>query len=250
MQLISDWRRVMALSLSFWMQFVGFLVLVVPEIWFYATGQDYDPFVTWWLGVCLLLAGLVGRFFKQSLSTWREWLRIVGIVLAVLVLSVFLAGKAFAAPVSENEALAVAVPHIAKEEGKRNKAYKDIVGVATICFGSTRGVKMGMYKSDAECLELLRSEVAEYRHKLHRYFSETTINNRLTAKRDAAYTSLAFNCGIRGIGRSTAVRRLNAGNIKGGCKALTWWNKAGGRVIRGLVKRRAREYQLCMAGLR
>ncbi|MCV6547857.1 MAG: lysozyme [Cohaesibacter sp.] len=249
MQVIDDWRRVAALSLSFWMQLVGFLVLVVPEIHFYLTGRDYDPVLSFWLGALLLLAGLIGRFFKQSLSSWREWLRIVGLVIVVLVASVWLSGAAFAARVSEEATLDIAVPFIGKEEGKRNKAYRDIVGVPTLCYGSTRGVHMGMERTDAQCIQLLRLEVKEYRHKLHRYFTTSTKQNRLTAKRDAAYTSLAFNCGIRAIGRSTATRRLNAGNIKGGCKALTWWNKAGGRVVRGLKMRRAREYALCMAGL-
>jgi GH24 family phage-related lysozyme (muramidase) len=79
--------------------------------------------------------------------------------------------------------------------------------------------------------------------------SPTTIDRRLPATRDAAYTSTAFNCGVAAIGKSTATRRLNAGNIAGGCEALTWWNKAGGRVIRGLLERRKREQALCMQGL-
>jgi GH24 family phage-related lysozyme (muramidase) len=57
------------------------------------------------------------------------------------------------------------------------------------------------------------------------------------------------NVGIAGAGKSTATRRLNAGDIAGGCQALTWWNKAGGRVVRGLVNRRAEEFALCMDGL-
>ena len=48
---------------------------------------------------------------------------------------------------------------------------------------------------------------------------------------------------------SWSTRRLNAGDIAGGCTSLTWWNKAGARVIRGLVNRRADEYQMCMEGL-
>jgi GH24 family phage-related lysozyme (muramidase) len=106
-----------------------------------------------------------------------------------------------------------------------------------------------MVATDQQCLVLLRAEVAEFRSKLHRYFTSTTINARLPPTRDAAYTSTAFNCGVDGIGRSTATRRLNAGDITGGCEALTWWNKAGGRVIRGLFERRKRERALCMVGL-
>jgi len=249
MKLVDNWRRVMALSLSFWMQVAGLLVLILPELYFYLTERDYDPYLAWSVGVLLLLAGLIGRLFQQSDSMWREWLRILTVVILAIAVAFAVSVRAGAASYDEAETLKVAVPFIAKEEGKRNKAYKDIVGVWTICYGSTRGIGPGMIMSDAECLELLRDEVAEYRHGLHRYFSVTTKARRLTPARDAAYTSTAFNCGIRAIGRSTATRRLNAGNIAGGCHALTWWNKAGGRVIRGLVNRRAREKALCMKGL-
>lgn len=248
-KLVPEWKRVMALSISFWMQVFGLLVLILPEIWFAFTGEDYDPVFLWWLGVLLLVAGLVGRIFQQGISHLVEWLRIAGIGVIVLLLAVLLASKVHAEPPSEWDTLSVAVPFIASEEGERNSAYRDIVGVPTICFGSTRGVTMGMTKTHTECMALLRDEVKEFRNGLHRYFGPTTIAARLTAKRDAAYTSTAFNCGIGAIGKSTATRRLNAGDIPGGCQALTWWNKAGGRVIRGLVARRARERDLCMAGL-
>ena len=88
-----------------------------------------------------------------------------------------------------------------------------------------------------------------YRDGLHEYFTRETKGSRLTPERDAAYVSLAYNAGIRGIGRSTATRRLNDGDIVGGCKAIGWWNKAGQRVVRGLVNRRADEVQLCLRGV-
>lgn len=138
---------------------------------------------------------------------------------------------------------------ISKWEGKENRAYQDIVGVWTICYGHTRTAKPGQVKTDAECRDLLIEEIEEYRAGLHAYFTEETKRDRLPPKRDAAYTSLAYNVGIRGAGKSTATRRLNAGNIAGGCEAITWWNRAGKKVVRGLVRRRADEYRLCMDGL-
>ena len=65
----------------------------------------------------------------------------------------------------------------------------------------------------------------------------------------AAATSLAYNVGVAGYCKSTADRRFDAGDFKGGCEALKFWNKAGGRVVQGLVNRRAAEYRLCMVGL-
>ncbi|MDJ0821273.1 MAG: glycoside hydrolase family protein [Paracoccaceae bacterium] len=59
---------------------------------------------------------------------------------------------------------------------------------------------------------------------------------------------MAFNFGIRGAGKSTAVRRLNNGDVPGGCRAIGWWNKASGRVILRLVNRRKEEVSLCLDG--
>jgi GH24 family phage-related lysozyme (muramidase) len=61
--------------------------------------------------------------------------------------------------------------------------------------------------------------------------------------------SLAYNVGVAATSKSTAVRRLNAGNIRDGCEAIGWYNRAGGRVVRGLVNRRADDTKLCLAGL-
>ncbi|MDZ7824427.1 MAG: lysozyme [Ahrensia sp.] len=198
-----------------------------------------------------MVAGLLGRVFKQGIEPWREWLRLIAVTIAITLLAIIASTQAFA-QATQSATLNVAVPFIAKWEGKSNLAYLDTIAkppLYTICYGSTRGVTRGMYKTDAQCEALLRAEVAEYRHGLHGYFSLDTKRMRLTPHRDAAYTSLAFNAGIGGVGKSTATRRLNAGDIKGGCQALTWWNKAGGRVIRGLTRRRTGEYDLCMIGV-
>lgn len=144
---------------------------------------------------------------------------------------------------------AVAVPLIAKWEGLRLTAYQDIVGVWTVCYGETKGVRPGDTYTKAQCDEMLRREIRAYRSDLHDYFTAETKARRLTAHRDAAFTSVAYNAGPGAIGKSTATRRLNAGEIEGACNALTWWNKAGGRVIRGLVNRRAEEQALCLEGL-
>ncbi|TIR22129.1 MAG: lysozyme [Mesorhizobium sp.] len=253
MRLVADVRRVVLLSLSFWMQVFGLAVLVLPELWYHVTGQDYDPNVAWWLGVLLLLAGIVGRVYQQGLSPWKEWLRIVAVAAIVFALALLLAWPSSAAslndsPATEAQTLAIAVPFIAKEEGKSNHAYRDAVGIWTICSGSTRGVHANMLLNDQQCLDLLKIEVAQHRTGLHRYFTPSTIDIRLPATRDAAYTSLAYNVGPARAGKSTATRRLNAGDVAGGCQALTWFDRAGRRILRGLFERRKREKALCMVG--
>ena len=96
---------------------------------------------------------------------------------------------------------------------------------------------------------MLASELLSYRSRLHVAFTDHTKALRLPVNRDVAYTSLAYNAGVSAISKSTAVRRLNAGDIVGGCEAIAWWNKAGGRVIRGLVNRRTEDVALCMIGV-
>lgn len=159
-----------------------------------------------------------------------------------------------AATVTWEATAEILTPLVAKWEGKRNKAYFDLVGVATICFGHTRtitgaDVRAGVTWSDKRCEELLRNELREYWAETRKGFTPDTIQSRLTPARDAAYASLAFNVGWHGVRKSTATRRLNNGDIRGGCEALRWWNKAGGRVVRGLVNRRSEEHDLCMRGL-
>ncbi|MFK4794684.1 lysozyme [Sphingobium sp. ZW T5_29] len=140
-------------------------------------------------------------------------------------------------------AMLLAVPLIAKWEGKRNDPYRDIVGVKTVCYGETR-VQMRRY-SDAECTAMLHEAVKGFAEPVARC-------TPMIADRPyqlAAATSLAYNIGINAYCRSTADRRFDAGDFKGGCKAITRWTMAGGRVVQGLVNRRADEYRLCVTGL-
>lgn len=249
MKFVPDWPRVLARSVSFWFQIFGLVVLIMPEAAYRLTGNDYNPFIIWWASVLLLVFGTFGRLLDQGLKWWQEWARLIALLILIAILSAVLAAQAKAEPASQAETLSIAVPFIAKEEGERLTAYIPIPGDRpTICFGATRGVELGMKATHEECLARLRGEVAEYRARLHKYFTRATVNRRLPATRDAAYTSTAFNCGVSAIGHSTATRRLNAGNIEGGCDALTWWKRAGGRVVRGLFARRKRERALCMIG--
>jgi lysozyme len=252
--IVNDWRRVVAISLSFWMQVAGLAVLIWPELKYGWTGEDSDPVFFWWLGVLLLVAGIAGRLYEQGVSKLREWVRIAGVFVILTLLALLLATTVRAAPASEAETLDIAVPFILQKEGLRLVAYLDIVGVPTICGGLTSAAGIKVYigmppMSLTQCLALMRLKVAEYRSNLHRFFTASTVWNRLPPTRDTAYTSLAYNIGVGTAGNSTAVRRLNAGQIAAGCEAIGWFNKAGGRVIRGLFERRRDEIALCMKGV-
>lgn len=125
------------------------------------------------------------------------------------------------------------------------RAYADIVGVWTICDGDTKGVRPGMVETEAGCTARLeRQLVAHAKPVLACVPALRERPNQLVAS-----VSLAYNIGTAGFCRSTAARRFNAGNWRGGCDAFLMWDKAGGRKVRGLTLRRQRERALCLKGL-
>jgi len=150
---------------------------------------------------------------------------------------------------SEAAVIDVLTPLVLKWEGTKTEAYLDIVGVPTICTGHIEGVYLGMVKTAAECEEMLRVDLLAYHRALLPAFTPDTRATRLHAKRHAAFDDLAYNVGISGTAKSTAMRRLNAGEVRGACEAIGWFNKAGGRVIRGLINRRSDDTALCLEGL-
>lgn len=145
----------------------------------------------------------------------------------------------------------VAVPLVAQWEGLRTEAYLDRIAsppVWTICYGETEGVEPGMTRTVAECEEGLRRGLERYWVGFRNSLNTQGVM-ALTVPVDAAFTSLTWNIGIGAVSGSTAVRRLRAEDLRGACEALTWWNRAGGRVVRGLVNRRADEHELCLEGV-
>lgn len=135
----------------------------------------------------------------------------------------------------------IAVSFVAGWEGKRNTTYNDIVGIPTICYGQTgaRAVP-GRTVSDATCQQWLEEELGEYYKGV-----QGCIRVPMQDHQAAAFTSLAYNIGVRGFCGSTAAKRANAGDWPGACAAIDRWNMAGGRVVNGLVRRRAAERKLC-----
>ena len=134
---------------------------------------------------------------------------------------------------------------IAGFEGFVDHVYLDAVGVETVGYGETRRDVIERYRggkiSRAEALELLKRRVQEFADGV-----EASITNRsaLTPPRHAALTSLAYNVGLGGFAGSTACVRFNAGDLDGAAEAIGWWNKAGGRVLEGLARRRTAEIAL------
>lgn len=134
---------------------------------------------------------------------------------------------------------------LAHWEGYRPEAYRDPAGVPTVCWGDTGNVTPGMRLDRAECERRLEAQALVHAEPVLR------CTPGLAHKRDqlVAAASLAYNIGGAAYCRSTVARRFNAGDERGACDAFLIWNRAGGRVMRGLVNRRRFERELCLRGV-
>lgn len=135
-----------------------------------------------------------------------------------------------------------ASPFVMREEGLRTTAYLDSVGVATICYGETEGVKLGDEKTAKECGEMFRVKLGAYA-----YAVQLLVERPMPVEVHAALTSWLYNVGVGAGSRSTLVQMARKGDFAGACDQLLRWKFAGGKPI--LLKRRERERELCLKGL-
>jgi lysozyme len=138
-------------------------------------------------------------------------------------------------------ASAVFIVSLAMEESFVGRAYQDIVGVWTIGFGTTENVKPGDTITPVQALQRKLSDVQKFEGAL-----KSCVRVPLAQNEYDSFLSLAYNIGPTAFCKSTLVAKLNAGDYSGACKEILRWNKAGGRVVKGLVNRREREYKHCM----
>ena len=136
---------------------------------------------------------------------------------------------------------ASALVSIALNEGYRGEAYKDAVGVPTVGYGETKGVTMKSKTTPDRALVQLLSSANRHADDIRQCISVPLYQHEFDA-----YVSLAYNIGAKNFCGSTLVRKLNADDYSGACEQIKRWNKAGGKVLPGLTKRREKEYRMCM----
>lgn len=136
---------------------------------------------------------------------------------------------------------AIALTIVAGFEGIRQYAYLDPVGIPTICFGETKGVKIGDKATIDQCKAMLMASLSEAHDSVNR-----CVKVPMTPSREAALTSFTYNVGGNAFCKSTLVRKLNDGDTEGACNELLRWDKAKGITLRGLANRRAEERKLCL----
>ena len=129
-------------------------------------------------------------------------------------------------------------------EGVRYKAYQDVVGVWTVCYGHTgKDILLGKTYTKAECDALLNKDLALVARQINPYIKvpipETT--------RGALY-SFVYNVGAGNFKTSTLLYLINRGDIPGACDQLRRWIYAGKQQWEGLITRREVEREVCLWG--
>ena len=141
-------------------------------------------------------------------------------------------------------ALALAATSISAWEGTRLDPYLDLTNVKTVCTGETR-VAMRRYTA-AECQAMLDKAIKQDFAPKVLQCAPSIADKPYIA---AASISLSYNIGTNAFCRSTIAKRFNRGDYLGGCNAFLMWNRAGGRVVKGLENRRKDERNLCLKGV-
>ncbi len=125
---------------------------------------------------------------------------------------------------------------IKKFEGCELEAYKCSAGVWTIGYGHTKDVVEGMTITQEQAEEMLVEELHEY----EKYVNEST-TVALSQNQFDALVSWVYNLGPANLKASTMLKVLNSGKYEDVPAQIKRWNKAGGKVLEGLVRRRAAE---------
>lgn len=140
----------------------------------------------------------------------------------------------------------LAVQQVGGFEGLRLAAYRDVIGVWTICYGETAGVKPGQKFSKQSCDNLLVSSLIKHEQGIRKCLQGE--GDALPVKVYVADLSLAYNIGVGAFCRSTVVRLQNSHQVRASCDAFMKFVKAGGKTVKGLVIRRKQERDLCVRG--
>lgn len=125
-------------------------------------------------------------------------------------------------------------------EGCVLKVYLDAIGLPTIGYGHLIKPGESFTKiTQKEAEELLKSDAQIFVDGVNKLLEVSVSQNQFDA-----LVSLAFNIGLGNFEKSTLLRLLNAGDFAGAALQFVRWNKAGGKVLAGLTRRREAETKL------
>jgi lysozyme len=138
---------------------------------------------------------------------------------------------------------------IKRFEGVRNRPYRDSIGLWTVGVGHLieggRQLPESWNKTftDSEIDALLRKDLSRFERSIR-----MLIKVPLRQCEYDSICSFVFNLGAGTLQRSTLRQKLNRGDKEGAAREILKYNRAGGKVVKGLVNRRNDEYQLFLRG--
>lgn len=131
---------------------------------------------------------------------------------------------------------------VPKFEGTVLHTYYDPVPIVTACTGHTGPeLEIGQTFTKDECDQMLAADLVRTADGIRECVDVPLNPNQL-----AAFVSFAFNVGVEAFCKSTMHVKLNGGDYTGACNELSRWVMAGGKVLAGIVRRRATERALCL----
>nr|DAU08335.1 MAG TPA: endolysin R21 like protein [Caudoviricetes sp.] len=149
-------------------------------------------------------------------------------------------------------ALALTSPLVEEIEGVEYQPYKDIAGIWTVCAGITGSdVILGKTYTQRECDALLQKHISVAAKAV-----DKSVKVEIPDTMRAAMYSFTYNAGTGAFRKSTMLKKINRGDLKGACGELWNWtyftNPKTGRKekSKGLKNRRAVEYKYCMMELK
>ena len=125
---------------------------------------------------------------------------------------------------------------VKKFEGCKLEAYQCAAGVWTIGYGSTKGVQKGDVWSQTKAEMMLEEELYDFAQQV-----DELVTVPLNQCQTDALISWTFNLGATNLSRSTLLKVLNSGAYEDVPAQIKRWNKANGKVLEGLVRRREAE---------
>ena len=128
---------------------------------------------------------------------------------------------------------------IKKFEGIRLNSYRDVCGVATIGYGCTHGIRLGMTITQEQAEQMLKDELAVFERGV-----TNLVKVDVTPGMFSALVSFAYNLGLGNLKGSTLLKLLNQGKYSDAQDEFRRWINAGGVPVKGLVARRLAEAEM------
>lgn len=131
-------------------------------------------------------------------------------------------------------------------EGLKLNAYICPAGIPTIGYGTTRvnsqPVQMGSVITESQAVDYLKADLQQFESAVNGAVKVPVTQNQFDA-----LVSFTYNLGAGNLRSSTLLKKLNAGDYAGAADEFPKWNKAGGKELAGLTRRRNAERDLFLS---